>query len=215
SGSFAQPGETVRPTGVHTDGNAVWIGATLNQAGSPHQDSAVARFDDSTGQVTDSWCTNQPDSPQCVDPLDSAHPAALPAASFPTAGGDVALAPADGSLDEFANGEWTAVAAPGFGASDSAVFSSPVEGWLAGSLALGHWHLPDKSQPLQAWPEANRNTLTSVAAPPGAASSPWGSGALAVGLNGIALEADPTDGWGVTPLPTQASHQNLTAVAAS
>jgi hypothetical protein len=215
SGAFAQPGETVRPTGLHASGNAVWIGATLNQTGSTHQDSVVARYDNSTGKITDSWCTNQPDSSQCIDPLDSTHPAAVPTATFSTSDGEVALAPADGFVDEFADGEWTEVASPGFGASDDAVFSSPDEGWLAGSLALGHWHLPDKSEPLQVWPEANRSTLTSVAAPSDAASTPWGAGALAVGLNGIALQFDLKQGWVVTPLPTQAAHLNLTSVAFS
>ncbi|HKD93343.1 MAG TPA: Ig-like domain-containing protein, partial [Gaiellaceae bacterium] len=215
SGTFAQPGETVQPTGLDVSGSSVWIGATLNQTGSSHQDSVVARYDSSTKQITDSWCTNQPDSSQCIDPLDSTHPAAVPTAIFSTANGEVALAPAAGFVDEFANGEWTEVAAPGFGASDSAVFSSPTDGWLAGTLALGHWHLADNSKPLQAWPEANRNTLTSVAAPPGAGSSPWGDGALAVGLNGTALEFDLKQGWVVTPLPTQALHLNLTSVAFS
>jgi hypothetical protein len=215
SGTFAQPGETVQPTGLHAAGSSVWIGATLTQTGSSHQDSVVARYDNTTGQITDSWCTNQPDSSQCIDPLDSTHPAAVPTATFSTSGGDVALAPADGFVDEFADGAWTEVAAPGFGATDSAVFSSPDEGWLAGSLALGHWHLPDQSEPLQVWPEANRSTLTSVAAPPGAGSSPWGSGVLAVGLNGTALEFDSNTGWVVTPVPEQATHLNLTSVAFS
>jgi hypothetical protein len=215
SGDFAQPGETVQPTGLLASGDSVWIGATLNQTGSTHQDSVVARYDNSTGQITDSWCTNQPDSSQCIDPLDSTHPAAVPTATFSTANGEVAVAPANGFVDEFANGEWTEVAAPGFGASDSAVFSSPEEGWLAGSASLGHWHLPDASQPLQAWPEANRSTLTSVAVPPGAGSSPWGNGALAVGLGGTALEYVPKQGWVVTPLPDQASKLNLTSVAFS
>src|SRR5262249_37858827 len=81
-------------------------------------------------------------------------------------GGDVALAQANGFVEEFSGGEWTQVAAPGFGASDSSVFSSPSEGWLAGSRALGHWHLRGSPAPLVLWPEANRSTLTRVAVPP-------------------------------------------------
>jgi hypothetical protein len=217
TGAFAKPGETVQPTGIHASGSSVWIGATLNKAGSSHFDSVVARFNDASGEVTDSWCTNQPDSSSCIDLLDADHPAAVPTATFSTGGGEVAFGQANGFVDEFANGEWTQVAAPGFGASSSAVFASPTEGWIAGVRALGHWHHPDGAAPMTVWPEANRSTLTSVAAPPetAAGSDPWGSGAVAVGLNGTALEFDPAQGWVVTPLPPHAAHLNLTSVAFS
>src|SRR5262249_46624832 len=45
TGAFAQPGEFVEPRGLLAAGNTVWIGATLNQTGSSHADSIVARLD--------------------------------------------------------------------------------------------------------------------------------------------------------------------------
>jgi photosystem II stability/assembly factor-like uncharacterized protein len=214
SGAFAQDGEAVHPTGLLSSGDVLWIGARLDNAGSGHSDFVVARYDGATGKVTDSWCTNQAASSSCIDPLDDAHPAAVPTAIFSTNGGEVALAPTNGFVDEFTNGEWTQIATPGFKSSDSSIFSSPDDGWIAGVHALGHWQLPDNSSPMTVWPEANRSTLTGVAAPP-TAGDPWGSGALAVGLNGTALEYDAQQGWVVTALPPHDTHLNLTAVAFS
>jgi hypothetical protein len=215
TGAFAQPGRFVRPTGLLASGNAVWIGVTLNQTGSTHQDTVVARLDRANGRITDSWCTNQSESSSCIDPLDGAHPAAVPTAVFSTKTGDVALAQVNGFIDEFRAGEWIQIAAPGFAASASSIFSSPAEGWIAGDRALGHWHLPNNSvAPMTVWPEPNRSTLTSVAAP-STTTDPWGSGALAVGLRGAALEYDPQQGWVDTALPPHDAQLNLTSVAFS
>jgi hypothetical protein len=217
TGAFAQAGESVTPTGLLAFGGAVWIGARLSQAGSSHSDSIVARYDQASGQVTDSWCTNQAASSSCIDPLDAAHPASVPTAIFSTNKGDIALAPTNGFVDEFAGGEWIQIAAPGFSGSNSSFFSAPGEGWIAGVRALGHWHLANTSAPMTVWPEANRSTLTGIAAPPTAppAGDPWGAGALAVGLGGTAMQYDPQQGWVVTALPPHDARLNLTSVAFS
>src|SRR5262249_38997333 len=155
------------PRGLLAAGNTVWIGATLNQTGSSHADSIVARLDGASGEGTDSWGTDQAVSSSCIDPLDGAHPPPVPTPTFSTPHGEVALAQADGFVDEFRNGKWRQIAAPGFTASDSAIFSSPDDGWIAGLRALGRWHLPDRSAaPMTVWPEANRSTITGVAVPP-------------------------------------------------
>ena len=64
----------------------------------------------------------------------------MPTAEFDTASGPVALAAANGFVDVYEHGAWTAVAASGFGqvsGGGQSLFTGPTSGWLAGTNSLG------------------------------------------------------------------------------
>ncbi len=224
TGPVANPNGWVKPTGLKADGNAVWIEADVKLP--PHQAApVVARYDGSTGKLTDSWCT-LPVANSCEKPLDPDHPAAVPDAIFETDGGPVALALRENVVDVFAHGEWSSVATPGYGNPHSEpplpaqpgedVFSSPNEGWIAGphANALGHWSAAGgESSPLASWPLPDRSPLTSVALPPGSQETIGESGAVAVGFAGTALSYSAGAGWLDQPAPPRARHINLLDVA--
>jgi hypothetical protein len=216
TGNFAGAGSLpVTPTAIAAFGNDVWIGATL--ATGATNTPVVALFDPATNHVVASWCGLLvfQKSVGCGSVLDANHPAAVPAAEFDTPSGPVALAAANGSVDVYAHGTWTAVAASGFdqrSGGGQSLFTGPTSGWLTGPNSLGLIRAQAPPSPLAPWPQANENTLVSVALPPGGAGIGT-SGALAVGLGGAALHYDATAGWLVDPVPARARSANLLGVA--
>jgi len=217
TGNFAGT-PTVTPEAIAAFGTAfgtdVWIEAQEpNTVGSNEQ--VIALFDPATGHVIASWCGPQTYSKStgCGQRLDANHPAALPSAEFDT--GPVALAAGNGSVDVYAHGDWTAVTASGFGSvsgDGQSLFTGPTSGWLAGTNSLGLMSAHAPPSPLAPWPQANENTLTSVALSPAGAGIGT-SGALAVGLGGAALHYDAAAGWLVDPVPARARSANLLGVA--
>lgn len=205
----------VTPTAIRADSSGVWVSATLNAGGPSGQ--LVARYDTSSGQVVDSWCTSLPrQSLECAQPLDPSHPAEVPDAVFDTPQGEVAdaLSTTANTVDVYAHGTWTSVTAPGFGGFNGgeALFVDPTDGWLVGTNALAQVSAGPPPSQLASWPEANRNPLLSVALPPGQSTTAT-PGALAVGLNGTALHYDASAGWQVNPTPPRAHHIELYGVA--
>lgn len=209
---------SVQPTGIRADSSEVWISASDGSNG-----RLIARYDISTGRVTNSWCTSLvPQSLDCAQSLDLDHPAAIPDATFDTPQGAVAdaLDPSPGShfIDIYSHGHWTSVPAPGFGGGGGAsgpgfsTFADPGDGWLVGASSLARLSVGPLPAPLATWPEANRNPLLSVALPPGQSTTDT-PGALAVGLNGTALHYDATAGWQVDGTPRDTHHLALDAVA--
>jgi hypothetical protein len=195
--------------GILAASDGVWISASV--LGAP----VIALYDPQTGHLVRSWCDPAvaARSVGCGDTIDANDPATLPSAVFDTAQGPVGLALGSQAVDVYANGSWTAVAAPGFDSSNGdAIFTSPTDGWLAGGNSLGRITAAVPPAALAEWPQANQATLVSVALPPaGAAIST--SGALAVGLEGTALHYDSTNGWLVDPVPDKARGINLLGVA--
>ncbi len=193
-----------------TDG--VWIQAEQQPSGG----TVVALYDPTSGHVVQSWCDPSivAESAGCAQTIDDNDPAVLPAAAFgDTPQDSEALALGNQSVDVYANGRWSPVAAPGFNASNgSAVFEDPTDGWLAGTNSVGQITPQAPVPALTEWPEANQATLVSAALPPDGAGIGT-SGALAVGLDGTALHYDASNGWLVDPLPTQAGSINLLGVA--
>jgi hypothetical protein len=211
-GAAFASGSAVVPTGLYARGGEVWIGALVNLPGG--QSPVVVRYDGANGGTLDAWCglTVLLTSAGCTGILDADHQAAVPDASFDTAGGELALALDNGFVDVFTGDDWRRVAAPGFSAGGSSAFGDPTTGWLAGPTAFGRWSL-DKTTALVPWPQANRNPIVAIAQPPGSDGSATSPGAISVGLGGAALKFDPGSGWLVTPLPPRASHVNLLGVA--
>ncbi len=209
--------QAVQPQGLLAADGEVWIKADIASLGTGGE--VVALYDPSSGTVTQSWCDAKvlAQSAGCADTLDANDPATLPDAVFQTARGPEALAVGGGNLDVYANGTWSAVAAPGFEATSglgarTAIFADATDGWLAGVDAMGQISAGAPAPALAQWPEANENTLTAVALPPGGAGTGT-SGALAVGLDGAALHYDGTQGWLTDPVPNQARSANLYGVA--
>jgi hypothetical protein len=204
---------TVTPLAISVDSFGVWIEAKLVIGG---DNTVIALFDPATAHVVASWCGTAVMSKSigCALPLDPNHPAAVPAAEFDTPSGAIALAQGNGVVDVYAYGSWTSVAASGFGqgTGQASLFTGPGSGWLAGTYALGLITPQPPAAPLAPWPQANENTLTSVAIPPGGGGIAT-SGALAVGLGGTALHYDAVAGWLVDPLPIRARSANLFGVA--
>ena len=218
TGDVEKPKYLVSPKALKAEGDDVWIEALVGK------EAVIARFEppppgSPRGRVTNSWCT-LPVANECEEPIKSpGHEAAVPEAIFP---GPVALALKNQSVDTFANGQWTSVAAPGYalGAGQvvgqtvaDAVFSSPTEGWLGGTNALGHWSTEQASGPLVSWPLPDRSPLTSVALPPGGKAGVGESGALAVGFKGTTLSYDASSGWLAQPTPPGAQSVDLLGVA--
>jgi hypothetical protein len=212
------PPLSVTPKALRADGDGVWINAQVGDG------RVIARYDASTADVTRSWCRLPRASAGCAAPLDPDHPAMTPDTFFDTPDGRVALAlnpPGSandlpgGFLHVFAHGDWTRVPAPGFTqpGQGSAVFTSPTDGWLAGSEALGRVTAKPTRDPLAPWPQPNRAPLTSVALAPGGGADVGASGALAVGLDGTALRYDAAAGWLVDPVPPRARRLVLRGVA--
>jgi hypothetical protein len=192
----------------------VWVEAGPGTGGSA-VGNVVALVDPASGRVAQSWCdpTVVAQSADCAHTIDADDPATLPAAVFPTSQGPEGLALGAETVDVYAHGAWTPVAAPGFDASGgSAVFADPTDGWLAGADAVGQIAAQAPPSPLTQWPEANQATLVSAALPPAGAGTGT-SGALAVGLDGAALHYDAANGWLVDPVPTEARAINLLGVA--
>jgi hypothetical protein len=227
TGTVAAPKGSVEPVGLKADGSAVWVEAGLKLPQAKETIPVVARYDGSSGQVTNSWCT-LPVASHCAEPLDLNHPAAVPDAIFETAGGPVALALRQNSVAVFSHGQWGSVAAPGYGQlpgpgqppgiphqSGEDLFSSPGEGWVGGpnTKALGQWSAAGASSPLASWPLPDRAPLTSVALARGGEGEIGESGALAVGFEGTTLSYDAGQGWLVQPAPPGAHHVNLLGVA--
>ena len=111
----------------------------------------------------------------------------------------MALALKNESVDVFAHGKWTSVAAPGYGSPGDGqrdVFTEPNEGWLGGANgARALVRRKRASSPLASWPLPDRSPLTSVALPPGSQGAVGESGALAVGFDGTTLSYDASAGW--------------------
>ncbi len=216
TGTVANPKGSVEPTALKAEGSAVWVEA--NVALPPREGArVVARYDGATSQVTNSWCTLAVAN-HCQEPLDPDHPAAVPEAVFKGEDGEPeAVALSENFVDVFAHGQWTSVAAPGYGHFPSHpgedMFSGPNEGWLAGTAALGHWSTEGASSQLASWPLPDRSTLTSVALPTGSDGEVGESGALAVGLDGTTLSYEASVGWQVQPVPLRARGIPLLAVA--
>jgi hypothetical protein len=209
---------SVTPRAITVDSFGVWMDASVGIEGSPYNASkaVIALYDPAAGHVVSSWCTSGvlSSSVGCGQPLDANHPAAVPTAEFETASGPIAVAQGVGFVDIYAYGVWTSVAAAGFGqaASQTSLFTGPGVGWLAGTYALGLMTPQPPTAPLAPWPQANENTLTSVAVPSGGAGIAT-SGALAVGLGGTALHYDAVAGWLVDAVPIGARSANLLGVA--
>ncbi len=228
TGAFAAFKEaSVEPISIKADGDAVWIEARVDLTPGKESGRVLARYEGPAngagGHVTNSWCT-LPVANSCEEPLESpGHAAAVPDAIFQTEAGPVALALKNESVDVFAHGTWTSVAAaPGYGDSPSQpgddVFSSPNEGWLGGrnAAALGHWSAAETasgSGTLASWPLPDRSPLTGVALPPGSQGGVGESGALAVGYEGTTLSYDASTGWQVQPTPPRSHHIGLLGVA--
>ena len=142
----------------------------------------------------------------------------MPDAIFQTEKRTAALALRNESVDVFAHGDWTRVAAPGYTDSPNNgpenTFSEPNEGWLAGANALGHWSSgmrrrvrlhPGRCRTARRWPASP--------CPRGSQGALAKRARLAVGLNGTTLSYDPSAGWMVQPAPPRAHHINLLSVA--
>jgi len=222
TGALTDPQDKVEPKALKAEGNDVWIEADVLLPGK-EPSGVVARFERSSGgspgRIINSWCTLPAGVPnECKEPLGAA---AVPDAIFHTGteSEPTALALKNESVDVFAHGDWTRVAAaPGYegsaeqtGADDT--FSGPSEGWLGGANALGHWSGEAGSSPLASWPLPDRSPLTAVALPPGDQGGVGESGALAVGLNGTTLSYDASAGWLEQSAPPRAHHINLLGVA--
>jgi hypothetical protein len=226
TGTVAAPTGSVEPTGLKADGSAVWIEAALRLPPASGAIPVVARYDGSSGEITNSWCT-LPVASHCREPLDLNHPAAVPDAIFETDSGPVALALRENSVAVFSHGEWSSVAAPGYGTlpgpgqpplmhkGGEDLFSGPDAGWVGGpnAKALGQWSAEGASSPLSSWPLPDRAPLTSVALTPGGDGAIGESGALAVGFEGTTLSYDAGQGWLIQPAPPSAHHLNLLSVA--
>jgi hypothetical protein len=219
TGPVADPKGFVVPEALKAEGSAVWIGARAKLSAGSGQ--VVARYDSSTHEVTNSWCT-LPVPNSCEEPLDIDHPAAVPDAIVQTPSGPVGLALKDNLIHIFAAGRWRGVAAPGYSQADGDAFSGPAEGWVGGEEAIGRLAPqsaaagPGFSSPgtaLASWPLPDRSPLTSVALPPASPGGLEEAGALAVGLDGTALSYEPSAGWLVQPAPPRAHHVNLLSVA--
>ncbi len=210
SGALTAKSNYVDPTALRVEpgGGAVWIEAKvyLDNHESGH---VVARYDGNSGEVTNSWCT-LPVANSCEEPLGSA---AVPNAFFATAGGPVALALQNQTVDVYARGQWTSVLAPGHEPGNGVAFTGPDEGWLGGTKALGQWAPRQSSSLLTSWPLPDRAPLTSIALAPGSQATVGESGALAVGLDGATLRYDASTGWQVEPATPRAHHLNLLGVA--
>jgi hypothetical protein len=215
----------VEPLALKADAGGAWVEAKVNLH-AKNSGLVVAHLD-SSGKVTNSWCTLTVPS-ECEEPLDLDHPARVPDAIFEVEGRPVALAlrrtaarQEPESVDVFANGQWTSYPAPGHTESEpdepggGAAFSSPNEGWLGGASALGRWGTQTASGLLTPWPLSDRAPLTAVALPPGSPGGANESGALAVGLEGTTLRYDSTSGWLVQPVPLRSHHIGLLGVAFS
>jgi hypothetical protein len=208
----------VTPLSLRADSAGVWVGAATGNDTS-HPD-VVAHYDAQTGRVDQSWCTGTlpRQSSGCGRSLDLNEPATVPDAVFDTADGRVAdaLAPTAEAIDIYAHGGWTSVPAPGFKGfstgSGQSVFADPGNGSIVGQNAVARVSTTPPPNPLVQWPAANRNTLLSVALPPGQSTTDT-PGALAVGVNGTALHYDPSAGWLVDATPPQTHHVALTSVA--
>jgi hypothetical protein len=215
TGPLGLAGAAARPSGLHVGGGEVWVGATVIAAGGA-QGRVVARLDAAEATLLGSWCdlSSLPDeSDDCAEQLSNDRPAAVPNAVFAAPGGPVALSLQQDFVHVFADGLWSRRAAPGFARSGGVLFASPDEGWLAGPNGVGRWSAAPAAAPLRRWPQANRTPLTSLAVPPGSGATAAESGALAVGLDGVALRFDASSGWLITPVPPRASHVNLLGVA--
>lgn len=211
----------VQPTALRADAHGVWIGANVRSASGQSLGTAVARYDDTSGGVVDSWCTHSLQSFGCAGPLDPPdQPAAVPDAEFDTSQGIVAEALASDQNDDFVDvyydDAWTPVATPGINnypvRPGRSVFADPTDGWIVGANSLARISATPPPSPLASWPAATRNPLLSVALPPGQSTTDT-AGALAVGLNGTALHYEPSAGWQVDATPPQAQHIELTGVA--
>jgi hypothetical protein len=231
----------LEPTALKAEDGAVWIGAEVHlpQKEFPQKDKSgegevVARYDGSSEQVTNSWCT-LPVANKCVEPLDEEHPAAVPDTILPDPGsgggppsgapgsGRVALALKENSVRVFAHNVWRSIAAPGHGPipvpdeqrGGGGAFTALNEGWLGGENALGHWSPEAEagSGSLVSWPLPDRSPLTSLALPPGSQAGASESGALAVGLGGTTMRYDAATGWQIEPAPSLAQYVNLLGVA--
>jgi hypothetical protein len=206
----------VIPQAIAATSDGIWISALVPLPGSNGANEVVALYDPASGHVVASWCATavQALSLGCAQPLDANHPAAVPDATFDTPSGPIALAQGVGAVDVYAYGQWTAVPVSGFGEDTlkPGLFTSSSTGWLAGTYAVGQMTAQTPASPLALWPQANENTLTAVALPPGGASVST-TGALAVGLEGAALHYDASAGWLVDPVPQQARAINLFGVA--
>jgi photosystem II stability/assembly factor-like uncharacterized protein len=225
SGPVTDPKGYVKPEALKAEGDAVWIGARVVLSSGSGQ--VVARYDSSTHEVTNSWCT-LPVANSCEEPLDLDHPAAVPDTIIQTPSGPVGLALKEKLIHTYSNGKWTAVAAPGYTESNGETFTGPAEGWLGGEEAVGRL-LPQsasptlgssvsapstpESAPLASWPLPDRSPLTSVALPSASQGGVQEGGALAVGLNGTTLSYEPSAGWIVQPAPPRAHHINLLSVS--
>jgi photosystem II stability/assembly factor-like uncharacterized protein len=209
SGALVGHSNYVEPTALKVEpGGGVWIEAKiyLNNHESGH---VVARYDGSTGKITNSWCM-LPVANSCEEPLGSA---AVPDAFFATESGPVALSLHEGVVDIYARGRWTSVLAPGHGPENGDAFTGPNAGWLGGTKALGQWSSEQNSSLLTPLPLPDRSPLTSVALAPGSGAGVGESGALAVGLDGATLRYDASTGWQVEPAAPRAHHLNLLGVA--
>ncbi|HEV7944041.1 MAG TPA: lytic murein transglycosylase [Solirubrobacteraceae bacterium] len=224
TGPVADPKGYVKPEALKAEGEAVWIGARVVLSSGSGQ--VVARYDSSTHEVTNSWCT-LPVANSCEEPLDLDHPAAVPDTIVQTPSGPVGLALKEKLIHTYSNGRWTAVAAPGYTESNGDAFTGPAEGWLGGEEAVGRLSPQSasptlgssasapstpESAPLASWPLPDRSPLTSVALPPASQGGVQEGGALAVGLNGTTLSYEPSAGWIVQPAPPRAHHINLLSV---
>jgi hypothetical protein len=209
SGALAGQNNHIEPIALKVEpgGSAVWIEAKVSL--NNHEARVVARYDETSGGVTNSWCT-LPVANSCEEPLGSA---AAPDAFFATESGPVALSLQEGAVDVYAHGRWTSVLAPGHRREDADAFTGPDAGWLGGSRALGQWSPAQSSSLLTAWPLPDRSPLTSIALAPGSGAQAGESGALAVGLGGATLRYDASTGWQVEPAAPRAHHLNLLGVA--
>jgi photosystem II stability/assembly factor-like uncharacterized protein len=208
-GALAGHSNYVEPTALKIEpGGAVWIEAKL-YLNNHESDHVVARYDSSTGKVTNSWCT-LPTANSCEEPLGSA---AVPDAFFATESGPVALSLHEGVVDVYVRGRWTSVLAPGHGPENGDAFTGPNAGWLGGTKALGQWSSEQNSSLLTQWPLPDRSPLTSIALAPGSSGGAGESGSLAVGLDGATLRYDASTGWQVEPAAPRAHHLNLLGVA--
>jgi hypothetical protein len=223
-GAFDDPAATVEPKALEVGGNALWIGASVTLPGHGTE-PLVARYDMQAGTVVDSWCTLAVAN-ACEEPLDTDHPAAVPAATFGSGSEETALALADEYggvepeyVDVYANEHWVRKPAPGYGQpglqkTTEAAFAGPEAGWLVGPNALGRWSPQAQSTgSLVPWPLPDRAPLTSVALPPNSGAQTSESGAIAVGFKGTALTYASSAGWQVYPVPPRARHVNLLGVA--
>ena len=159
TGGFVGHNAHVTPFALKAEGNSpegsvVWIGAQGSVDFHPYE--VIARYDRTTGTVTNSWCS-VPETIEnnCAEELGAA---VVPDAVFPKEKAAVALE--NESVHVFSHERWSTAPAPGYtGEGEIAAqheggdaFSSAAEGWLGGTNALGRWS-----------PEAGATGLTSVA----------------------------------------------------